>query len=118
MRYYLTALLAVLTVAVFASTATAASASSCRPFVNPAKVTAFARAKLVYIGFHPNIDFQCYASERYIHIEGVRDGVDYTGAIEKLGPRRIRIGITEHPRYAPGRHLWTSSAMYDLRFYA
>jgi len=118
MRYHLTALLALLIVASSASSARAASTSSCRPFVNPAKVVAFARSKLVYIGFHPNIEFQCYASRQYIHIDGVRDGIDYTGAIEKLGPHRIRIGITEHPAYPPGRHLWTSSAMYDLRFYA
>jgi hypothetical protein len=88
----------------------------CKPFQNAGLVVAFTRKTLVYNGFHPNIQFTCNAG--IIRLVGIMDGEEYLGAVDKLGPHRISIGIVEHPASPPGRSLYTDTSNFTVPFVA
>jgi len=68
----------------------------CEPFTNTAHVVAVARQALVYNGFRPNATFTV-RNPRQIIVAAIRDGIEYTGAIVKSGPREIAMQINEVP---------------------
>jgi hypothetical protein len=120
------AVLALLCLAVAATAGNAGATSTlispnsanlhCSSFRNTPLVVEFARKTLIYNGFHPNIQFTCLSGN--IFFLGVVDGEEYQGAVTRLGTRKIRIGIVEHPASPPGRALYTDSSTFNLPFNA
>lgn len=64
----------------------------CAPFKNQARVMRFVKAKLIYNGFRPAMQF-FVTSTRQFRFNAIQDGIQYYGVVAKTGARQIAVAL-------------------------
>ena len=83
----------------------------CAPFKNRGLVVQFLKAKLIHLGFGPNVQF--YGTwPRQIQFAAIQNGQRYSGVVAKFAPRRIKLALSCPPGCS-GR-----TYTFNLRFVA